>query len=142
MTINIPKIEQLRDHLNKLIETDREDKFNMGEWLWDLEARRNLCHLYQSSNPTCGTAGCLAGHVVIMDQAMEENIADYARETLGLDENEAYHMFMGRWSKTVLVRIKIEETIEYLDQVIQLGSVYLHKKDDEWKLVEQEDPFA
>jgi hypothetical protein len=133
MTINTQKFVQLRDHLNKLIMLGREDKFNMGEWLFDLEMEEPLHHLNESTNPECGTAGCLAGHVVIMDQAMEVDISAYAQETLGLSDREARYMFMGGWINGDLSFIGIDETIEYLDGVIKTGSVLYRdpKKEDE-----------
>lgn len=147
MTINVQKIQQLHDHLVKLVEIGRTDKFNMCEWLYDLEAHETIDHLEDSSNPECGTAGCLAGHVVIMDQAMTEGISDYAQETLGLEDREAQYMFLGNWSRAGLTGITIEETIDYLKRVVERGTVFVsvmeedeqHEEENNAWLVENQD---
>jgi hypothetical protein len=87
----------------------------------------------------CGTTFCIAGwacaaHGVTYDLQEEiwedaagktVDVEVTAREILALTEAEADHVFFGDWSDELLTTITQAEALEYLDKVIEKGSVYV-----------------
>lgn len=84
---------------------------------------------------TCSTVGCLAGYTVlaVSPQSMEEvygirpdtTITEAAQTLLGLTEEEADYLFLGRWHHTHaeqdgarLEEVTREEAIDYLNKCI------------------------
>lgn len=133
MSVNVQNVERLCDHLKGLVKVGREDKFMMGEYLYDQEVGEPISYLSDSVNPTCGTAGCLAGHMIIMDQVTNYTPEVYLQGQLGLDKDETHYMTLGYWADRTgmgLSSITIEQAIDYLDHVIATGSVYLSGDDD------------
>lgn len=136
---NFENIAKLRDHLVKLRESGREDKFDMTDWLYDLEQGQSIDDLGDAANPECGTAACLAGHVVVLNKAFGAHVSDYATVWLGLSSypserdprefgsSEEGHVFYGHWRRNYfgsgLESITLADAIEYLNLALERRDV-------------------
>jgi hypothetical protein len=76
---------------------------------------------------TCGTAACIAGHVVALGPRYRgTNTFDgLAQKRLGLTQEDAFYLFQGEWSEHGwrLEDITREETVAYLDECIAAGEI-------------------
>lgn len=130
--MNIENMTKLRDHLQWLLENDRDYKFDMGNWLDhntktcaagnvnDLRENLRLEGLPTTISPTeCGTTACIAGHAALIGGAdKDEFVYTFAAEWLGLDEEDAYELFMGHWSDDEL-DATLPEAIAHLTSLLE-----------------------
>lgn len=109
--MNKAKMEKLRD---TVVLCD-DSKFNMLHW--------------------CGTACCLAGHTLLMEDIDPEEIFNArlnsfdveikAAMILDLDPAASNHFFVGMWYEEGLDKITRTEAVVYLNNVLEKGSVFV-----------------
>lgn len=120
--MKIEAIKALREHLAGV----PDEQFAMDQWI---------------QHTSCGTVGCLAGHVCIMTNKPRysdrdnKSADDFAACVLGLTFDERHHMFMGLWGGVYedeanccyagIEDITRQQALDYLDRVIEKGSVYV-----------------
>ena len=125
------KIENLKKVRNRI--ADENNFFNMEIFGYDPEKYKGL---YKNA-PNCKTASCIAGWAQYEAHLEHGGIVHFyetygdARSYLGINIKEADHIFYGQWSGNVLPSITREETIQYLDTVIQTGVVFQPTKKGE-----------
>ena len=118
--MNIENLKKVRNRI-----ADENNFFDMSIFGHD---PKEPDPLYKNA-PKCKTASCIAGWaqyeaslehggVVRFHSACED-----ARSYLDMDEAEADCMLHGWWSCNALCNITREETLEYLDYVIETGNV-------------------
>lgn len=135
MQINVEHANQLIAHLEGLLATGKEHKFNMKRWLthpvsdddysyighlaFDLE----LAEINEAISPIeCRTVACLAGHAALIGGCPRGRcIKDFATEWLGLKPAMAHHLFLGRWSRRVdlIENITLREAIDQLKMMVK-----------------------
>lgn len=142
--LNVERIRQLTDHIEKL----NEERFDMTNYLVPVEDRGEaqcLTDVRLKLKPRikegfCGTAGCIAGHAImlfcdkeevnnVLDQPLVYDPTQIAGDLLGLSPDDAWSLFMADGMD--LERITRSEAVKVLKTLAQTGKI-----EWEWELSE------
>lgn len=144
--MRLDRITTLRNHLVAIRDSKDEGQFEMADWLWydDGDVMHDIFQINKDTpeivknahNNHCGTRGCLAGWaVVLFPDAVEDaeplasTVSEVAGKILGLPRGDRHFMFLGEWAfdqdgeQIPVEEITLDETIDYLDKVIDEGTV-------------------
>ncbi|APH74151.1 hypothetical protein [Aquibium oceanicum] len=115
--MNQTNLRRLINHLRSI----KPSQFAMGEWVVNKDRTRAPV----LERATCGTAGCVAGHVVVGfrdELPASGDIQTAAAEWLGINEDDAYDLFYGHWpnrqSGQFLDDLTVEQAIEHLESLV------------------------
>ena len=123
--MNIENFKKLRDCI-----ANEANFFSMEIYGYDPD---KTYFIFFGPVPACNTPCSLAGWAQHLENPMERSRSESqygdahvsAQKWLGLTPKEGRYMFQGHWSKSErLEKITREETLEYLDYVIETGKVH------------------
>lgn len=110
--MHLQRLTKLAEVMNKLpddaIDMNEWLKTSQGDWIDAVNARLSIPDNQRET--WCGTTGCIAGWAIalfgdadewndlVYNQGALRAVADYAQQLLELDDDEADHIFMGKWA--------------------------------------------
>ena len=139
--MNRERIKQIRDQLAAIKKHETDGRFNMGDWIeYDgdyfdpiYELTTDARKIVKDKGTRCDTTACIAGWACLMwpdeiPDGEDVTVRNAAAKILGLTDMEAGYMFYGDWIivdsgvdhyQKYVEEITIDETIEYLDAVLE-----------------------
>ena len=127
--MNFEKLQIVRDTI-----ASNPKHFNMGYFLDSTSDDVEMPDCAGEYLTTCGTVACIAGYTVAIFEPNNDifNIAKTAGKILEISNKEAGYIFLGLWSLNSLSDISAEETLWYLDGVLNTKDIRWTEKCSEY----------
>ena len=133
--MNIPNF---REFVERFRDKADPDRFNMAFWFaadmtWKDEHGRERTILDETDlirfeENKCNTTACLGGWIQYLMDLPGKYAFEAATDFLELDEEEANHLFYGRWHSEDSgknLRATYEDALEYLTEAAEKGKIIL-----------------
>lgn len=127
--MNFEKLQIVRDAI-----ASNPKHFNMGNFLGSTSDDVEMPDCAGEYLTTCGTVACIAGYTVAIfkPNCYRFYISTTARNILEISNEEENYIFMGLWSLNSLSDISAEETLWYLDGVLNTKDIRWTEKCSEY----------